>query len=223
MAKELLAPTIENTFAAHRDTVVDGAANLGDETLYEKADVNKLSKLASTITQLVARIDTDYAPTDRPHEKEKVRKGLPVMVNELKNEVTERNDTFIEAETKELFKVNTSLPNVYEIRKNYIDLLADPVAMSLILPDIDDETFDVLRTASKRPVVRKKNGVTSSVELVPFIVEHQVESELRRRRPEIAERLDSFAARKRAFNKLADALLDIVDERVNPMHGATNW
>ena len=47
--------------------------------------------------------------------------------------------------------------------------------------------------------------------------------ELRRRRPAIAERLDTFAARKRAYNKLADALVDIIDERVNPMHGATNW
>ena len=91
--------------------------------------------------------------------------------------------------------------------------------MQLIVGQLDDNAFEVLRLAPDKPIIERKNGLVSSVALKSYISPDMEESELRRRRPATATRLDVFAARKASFAGIANTLGGLVKDRLASLLG----
>ena len=144
-------------------------------------------------------------------------RALPKLIEDLKKENNEKYDALIEPEREALYRLSLELQNVQEIRSNFAELAGDPVAMQLIIGQLDDNAFEVLRLAPDKPIIEKKNGLVSSVALKSYISPDLEERELRRRRPKIATRLDVFASRKASFAGIANTLETLVKDRLTSL------
>ena len=188
-------------------------ADTGDS--YNPDDLQKAQKAAKLLSDTLVNISgEDTLPSDRTHKLNQFERALPKVIEDLKKENNVKYDALIETEREALYRLSLELQNVQEIRSNFAELVGDPVAMQLIIGQLDDNAFEVLRLAPDKPIIEKKNGLVSSVALKSYISPDLEESELRRRRPNIATRLDVFASRKASFVGIANTLGGLLKDRL---------
>ena len=215
---EVPSPDPENVEINFSNYLKVATADTGDS--YDPDDLQKLQKAAKLLSDTIVNITSgDTLPSDRTQKLNQFERALPKVIEDLKKENNEKYDALIEPEREALYRLSLELQNVQEIRSNFAELAGDPVAMQLIIGQLDDNAFEVLRLAPDKPIIEKKNGLVSSVALKSYISPDMEESELRRRRPNIATRLDVFASRKTSFAGIANTLEGLVKDSLTPLLG----
>lgn len=187
----------------------------GPDGKYSKDDLAGITTLAKTLSQTLEVIQSDATlPSDKTHKLKKLNEVTSTLVVELKDKVNKKYDDQSEPQRVKLFEPFGEVSNASEIRALYSDLAGDPVALSLVAPQLSDQVFDALRSAPAKPLISKRNGMVNSVTLVPYVDSGTEFMELNRRRPEIAARLAVFKDRKRSFEGVANTLGQIVKQHV---------
>ncbi len=202
--------SLENLFSNYLKVATEGT---GDS--YDQDDLNKIKATAKTLSEVIEKISSgDTLPSDRAHKLRQFEQAAPNIIKDLKISIDKKYEALIEPEQEALFRVSLDLTNAQEIRSTFAELAGDTTALTTIVSQLTDETFEALRVAPQRPIIKKKNGGVDSVELVSFIPRDLEESELRRRRPATALRLDIFEARRQSFPAFANTLGSLVTDRL---------
>ena len=208
--------SIEKKFGTLRDIVVDSS----EKGTYHSDIVKTLSKLAEDTTSALADIQKK-PPSDRGFETEKLGNEKANEVQEHARRVSEAFDLDIEGERKALHKYDEPGPNDQEIRENFNAVRDDPVALQTVVQDFTDREFNALRMGPRKVVVNTLGAPgtldNSRVTIVPSIPKKLEESELRRRRPNTALRINLFTRKKAAHESLANSLRSMIVEATNPL------
>ena len=219
MSNTLTPPGTQNTVENSFNTYLDVVTKDSDSDAYDAEDLGKIKSAAKSMSAVVELIASDETlPSDREHKARQFSEAAPRLLNDLNGAIDKKYDDLIEPESEALFRYSLVMNNAQEIRAAFKDLAGDPEALKTILPQLDDVTLDALRSAPQQPVIEKKNGVVASVKLVKFISAELEESELRRRRPNTAFRLDTFENRKQTFKPLTAMLESLIGERLGGLY-----
>ena len=215
MSNTLTPPGTQNTVENSFNTYLDVVTKDSDSDAYDAGDLEKIKTVAKSTSTLIESITSDETlPSDREHKARQFAKAAPRLLNDLNGAIDKKYDDLIKPEREALYSQFLELKNAQEIRAAFAPLAGDPEALKTVLSQLDDETFEALRLSPQLPVIEKKNGVVASVKLVKFVSAELEESELRRRRPNTAFRLDTFENRKQTFRTLTAMLGSLIGERL---------
>lgn len=203
-----------DTFGAYdelRETLNVYAANQETAAVVRRHedDMAELRRAAGELDAQSLKIERDASlmPKDRKQARIALGERVFKRIAETEKGVSQFYEQRIaDAESKLVDSVDPKRGE--EIRRAFEKM--DSLQLKAVVTELDDETFSALVTAPKRPTVDKW-GVPK---LTPWLDAETVQSEHRRRRPEIAAHIDEMRASLGAFRGLANHARQIAGKRL---------
>ena len=185
---------------------------------YDAEDLAQIKNLSEALSTEIEKIDDGVLPSDRSFKVRGVKKATRNLVEGINKAKDEKYNKLLSTETQALFSPSKDVKEIVgaqELRDSFKQFAGDGPLIGMFVLKLTDEQFDVLRFAQPTPVIKKDTaGVVTSVTMAPMVPIDLERSELLRRRPAIAERLEVFEFRKQAFRGLSKTLSDLVDKRL---------